>query len=149
MELAKVKKGIFCTNYFVRRNFFIICVLSQWILYLIHFQNIHTFTYQKTSKNMYEAIIFNMYSESVLNTLYIETKHKTKSAVQKMTTFFFGELQFITVLLLICDSNMSWRASFVSLKLCVGFSISDSISFLLKLIFLLNKMQGLFDFKTS
>ena len=56
---------------------------------------------------MYEAIIFNMYSESVLNTLYIKKKHKTKSAVQKMTTFFFGELQFITVLLLICDSNMS------------------------------------------
>ena len=28
--------------------FFNICVLSQCILYWIHFQNIHTFTYQKT-----------------------------------------------------------------------------------------------------
>ena len=38
---------------------------------------------------------------------------------------------------------------FVSLKLCVGFSIFDPASSLLKLIFLLNKMYGLFDFKTS
>ena len=29
-------------------NFFKICVLSQCIVYWIHFQNIHTFTYQKT-----------------------------------------------------------------------------------------------------
>ena len=31
------KEGIFSTVYFVRRNFFNICVLSQFILYLIHF----------------------------------------------------------------------------------------------------------------
>ena len=29
-------------------KFFKICVLSQCIVYCIHFQNIHTFTYQKT-----------------------------------------------------------------------------------------------------
>ena len=39
--------------------------------------------------------------------------------------------------------------TFVSLKLCVGFSIFDSISFLLKFIFLFSKMHGLFDFKTT
>ena len=33
--------------YFVRRQFFKICLLSQFIVYWIHFQNIHTFTYQK------------------------------------------------------------------------------------------------------
>ena len=38
---------------------------------------------------------------------------------------------------------------FISLKLCVGFFISDSVSFLLKFIFLFNKMHGLFNFKTS
>ena len=38
---------IFCTAYFVRRVFFKICVLSQCILYWIHFQNIQTFKYQK------------------------------------------------------------------------------------------------------
>ena len=43
----KKRKGIFCTVYFVRRKFFNICFLSQCIVYWIHFQNIHTFTYQK------------------------------------------------------------------------------------------------------
>ena len=38
---------------------------------------------------------------------------------------------------------------FVSLKLYVGFSIFDSVPFLLKFIFLFNKTHGLFDFKTS
>ena len=42
------------------------------------------------------------------------------------TPFFFGELQLIIVLLLICDYYMSWSISFVCLKLCVGFSIFAS-----------------------
>ena len=41
-------EGIFCTVYFVRKRSFTIFVLSQCILYWIHLQNIHTFTYQKT-----------------------------------------------------------------------------------------------------
>ena len=36
-----------------------------------------------------------------------------------------------------------------SIKNCMGFSIFNSVSFLLKFIFLLNKMHGPFDFKTS
>ena len=67
----------------------------------------------------------------------------------KNSLFLFRELQLITVLLLICDSYMSWSTRFVSLKLCMGFSIFDSVSFLLKFIFLFNKMHRLFDFKTS
>ena len=47
------------------------------------------------------------------------------------------------------DSYMTWNTSFVSLKLCVGFSIFHSVSFLLKFTFLFNKMHGLVDFKTS
>ena len=62
-----------------------------------------------------------------------------------MPLFFFRELQLITVLLLICDSCMSWSTMFVSLKMCVGFSIFDSVLFLLKSIFLFDNMQGLFD----
>ena len=69
--------------------------------------------------------------------------------MQKMSCLFFRELQLITALLLIRDSYMSWSTRFVSLKLCVGFSILDSISFLLKFIFLFNKKHGIFDFKTS
>ena len=72
-----------------------------------------------------------------------------KWTLQKMLSFFFREFQLITVLLLICDTYMNWNTSFVSLKLCVGFSTFNSAWFLLKFIFLLNKMQGLFFFKTS
>ena len=50
---------------------------------------------------------------------------------------------------IIYDSCMSWGTKFVSLNLCVGFPIFDSVFFLLKPILLFNKMQGLFDFKTS
>ena len=47
--ISRVKKeGIFCTVYFVRRKFFLIFVLSQCIVYWIHFQNIYTFIYQNT-----------------------------------------------------------------------------------------------------
>ena len=44
---------------------------------------------------------------------------------------------------------MSWSTKFDSLKLCVGFSILDFASFLLKFIFLFNKKHGLFGFKIS
>ena len=53
----------------------------------------------------------------------------------KKALFF---LQLTTVLLLICDFYMSWSTSFVSIKLCVRFSIFDSVSFLLKFIILFN-----------
>ena len=113
----------------------------------------------KTSKKLYKIMILTcniiLYFESVFNTLYIEKKqmlqkfssdkiNRTENAL-----FFFHDLQFITVLLLICDSYMSWSTRFVSVKLCLGFSIFDSVSFLLKLIFLFNKMHGLFDFGKS
>ena len=58
---------------------------------------------------------------------------RTKYTVQNMQSFLFDELQLITVLLLICNSYMSWSTMFVSLKQrCVGFSIFNSVSFLLK-----------------
>ena len=63
---------------------------------------------------------------------------------RKMPSFLL-----FTVLLLIGDSYMSWSTRLVSVELCVGFFIFDSIPFLLKFIFLLNKMQRLFDFKAS
>ena len=70
--------------------------------------------------------------------------------------YYFGrpqdvilELQLVTVLFLICSFYMSRRTRLVSVKLYVEFSIFDSVSFLLKFIFLFNKMHGLFDLKTS
>ena len=65
------------------------------------------------------------------------------------SSFFFRDPQLTTVLLLICDSYMSWSTKFVSVKLCVGFYFFDSVSSLLIFIFLLNTMHGVFDFKTS
>ena len=56
-----------------------------------------------------------------------------------MHYFFFRELQLVTILLLICDSYLSWSPRFVSLKSCVGFSILDSFSFLLKFSFFTTK----------
>ena len=93
-----------------------------------------------------------MYIFKVLNTIYIEIKHKLskkksldKINCTKMSSLFFCKLHLITVLLLICDSCMSWSTRSFSLKLCVGFSSFSFISFLLKFIFLFNKMHGLFD----
>ena len=43
---SRKKEGIFYTVCFVQRSFFNICVLSQFIVYWIHFQNIHTFTHR-------------------------------------------------------------------------------------------------------
>ena len=63
-----------------------------------------------------------------------------------MPYFLFHELQLTTILLSICDFYMSWRTRFISLKLCVGFSIFDSLSFSLKSIFLFSKMNGLYEF---
>ena len=45
----------------------------------------------------------------------------------KNSFFFFRELQLTTFLLLIYDSYMSWSTWFVCLKLCVGFSIFNSV----------------------
>ena len=77
------------------------------------------------------------------------TIHYDKTQVLNAFSFFFHELQLITVLLLNYDCYMNWSISFVSLALCVGFFIFDSVSFLLKFIFLFNKIHGIFDFKTS
>ena len=60
-----------------------------------------------------------------------------------MHSFFFRELQLITVLLLIRNSYTSWSTRFVSMKLFAGFSIFDSVSFLLKCIFFSNKKHGI------
>ena len=50
------------------------------------------------------------------------------------------------------DSRFSYNPNikFVSLEMCLGFSIFDfTFFFKLKFMFLFNKMLGLFDFKTS
>ena len=44
----KKKEGIFLYSLFCPKEFFLTFVLSQCIVYRKHFENIHTFIYQKT-----------------------------------------------------------------------------------------------------
>ena len=78
-----------------------------------------------------------VYSESIFITLYTDIKHKSLKKLSsdkingtKNTLFFFHVLQLVTDLLLIYDSYMSWSTRLVSQKLCVVFSIFDSVPFL-------------------
>ena len=71
-------------------------------------------------------------------TLMLKKLPLDKVNVTKNALFFFNELQLITVLLSIHNFYRRWGTRFISLKLCVGFSIFDSVSFFLKFIFLFN-----------
>ena len=79
-------------------------------------------TNEETSKQVYKVMFFDMvkyiYSESLLKKLYIKIKHKCqknffsqKKALQKIHSFFFRELQLITVLLLIHNSQAEAQGS--------------------------------------
>ena len=66
---AGEKKGdISCAVYFVQRNFFNICVLSKFIVYWIHFENIHTFTYQKILLRIIRVCCLFLKSPKVFST---------------------------------------------------------------------------------
>ena len=117
-------------------------------------------TILKTSKKIYEIMFFLICQSmhilkvySIHYTLRKNTNVKNFSFEQskryKNAHIFLSWTHYIRVLLLICDSYMNWTARLVSLKLCLRFSIFDSVSFLLKFIFLFKKMHGHFDFKTS
>ena len=127
--------------------------LKNLVLYI--FKDIHHFrlliflriycrlsTIFKTSKKVYEVMLFDIwkyvYSESVFNTLYIDTLYTIQYTLYSSQFYF----QFA---ILIWAKAQSWSQK----KLCVGFSIFDSASFLLNFVFLFNKMHVLFDFKTS
>ena len=109
----------------------------------------------KTSQDFKNKQKSYVYSESVFNALYIEAKHKylknflwTKWMVPKKLFFRIVPTHhsFTFNLWLFYEPKY---IRLISLKLCVEFSIFDSISFLLKFIFLVNKMYGLFNLKTS
>ena len=53
----------------------------------------------------------------------------------------FRELQPIKILFLVPNSYTSWSKWFISLKLCMGFSIFDSVSFLLYFVFFSTKIM--------
>ena len=102
-----------------------------------------------------QAFIVSLkFIQYTINYFEKDTNNKKKNSFRlneccrKYTLFFSHQLQLITVLVLICDCYMGWSTRFItSLKVCVGFSIFDSVLFILKFIFLLNRKYGLFDFK--
>ena len=81
------------------------------------------------------------------DTLYIKINHRcyknslgqNKRYKKCIIITFFCELQLITVLLLIHNSYTCWTTRLISLKLWVAFPTFDSVSLLLKFIFLFNK----------
>ena len=60
MELTKEKRALFVSFILSEGNFFNICVLAQCIAYWIHFQNMHTFTYQKILLHALLLLVFKM-----------------------------------------------------------------------------------------
>ena len=93
--------------------------------------------------------------KSVFITLYIEIKHMIKKLSSdnvngaKIPSFFFREFKLITVLLLLCDSYMSWSTRFVSLRSVHGIFQFRFCFVLIKVYIFVQKIHGLFDFKTS
>ena len=97
-------------------------------------------------KGIYILKVYSVYytihwdKSQILRQFPLEKIHGAKNA-----TFFLSR----------APTHHSWllyglrSTRFVSVKLCVGFSIFDSVPFLLKFIHLLNNMHERFDFKMS
>ena len=66
-----------------------------------------------------------------------------------MHSFFFRSSRLITTLLLIHDSYMGWSTRFISIKICVEFSIFDSVSCLLSLYVCLTKSMDSLTLKRN
>ena len=101
-------------------------------------------------KSMYILKVYSIHYTLRLNTDVEKISFGQNKRCKKCPLFpfvssnssqFYFNLRFL--------DELSWSTRFVSLKLCVGISIFDSVSFLLKFIFLFSKMHGLFEFKTS
>ena len=106
-------------------------------------------TILKTSKKVYKGK-FIQYTIHWDKTQMLKKFLLDKINVKRNALFFLSwAATHRSFTFIIYDSCMSWGTKFVSLNLCVGFPIFDSVFFLLKPILLFNKMQGLFDFKTS
>ena len=93
---AKKKKKFFLPFILSKGNVFDICVLSRCIVYWIHFQNIHTFTYQKTLLHTPFCLFFKIVENLQCNLkfvrygistiLYSLHERKLVYAVQDVTT---------------------------------------------------------------
>ena len=88
MELAEENREHFFTLYFLWSNFFNICVISQCIVYWIHFQKIHTSTYQKSLLHTLLLRVFKIVEslQCILNTFISLNNFITYSVTQSKTS---------------------------------------------------------------
>ena len=93
------KRAFFVPFILSEGNIFNICVLSQSIVYWIHFQNIHTFTYQKTLPHTPLQLVFKIVEnlQCILNSIgimYIKNRvsfrpNKIKNCYFKFIDWFY------------------------------------------------------------
>ena len=101
------------------------------------------------SKSKYILKFYSIYYTLRIKTSVKKISFGQNKLYKQMYSFFFPVLELIIVLFLICNCYMNWSTRFVSLKVCEGISIFDSVSFLLKFTFSFNKKHGLLSFKKS
>ena len=92
---------------------------------------------------MYILKVYSIHFALWLNKNIFKNSIGHNKRYKKQLPFTFCEFQLITALFLICDFYKSWSTRFVSLKLCVGFPIFNSVSFLKKFIFLFKKYKSI------
>ena len=82
---AREKKRAFFVRFIlIERNF---CVLFQWIAYWIHFQNIHTFTWQKTF--LYKLLLLDFkIVESLQRILRVIRRTNTVHEISKWKIYY-------------------------------------------------------------
>ena len=93
MELAKEEIGQFLYHLFWPKEiFFNICVLSQYIVHWVHFQNTHTFTYQKTLLH-------------ILFCLFLKSSKAFSVSLMEFFSWEFYEICGTAIL----ESNCEWQ----------------------------------------
>ena len=121
----KKKEDIFCTVYFFWRKFFNIYVLSQCIVYWIHFQSVHTFTYWKNNTSYTFLLVFKIVENlqcTLKNTFLIEHLWVTASASQnmfKLTSIFSSLTILLTDSLSISNFSFVWYNFFFNVVIWV------------------------------
>ena len=101
------KEAFFVPFIFSEGKFFKICVLSQFIVYWIHFQKIHTFTYQKTLLHKLLLLVLEIVEslQCILN-LFLKSVHAALNFAIIINWFLsrFKQklIRFLTKFLLYC-----------------------------------------------
>ena len=99
MEFAKNNRVFFVPFISSKRNFFNFCVLPHCIVFWIHFQNIHTFTYQKTILHRLLLLVFEIIEclQCILETIICQQASLPQKKInfkKKKIDLYFNDLWF-------------------------------------------------------